>query len=147
MPIGRAAAVGLALIVSVTSAEAQHSPSGPDSARAQIHRTLRAFYFNLAHHDWEALTADILAAKVVAHRPVPEAPVIAANRVDCSSTAAALVAQSAIVLNGDWAEVRVPRCTRASSGMDEFRLISFGERWRIVTIKLFQDPLNVSADR
>src|SRR5688572_12381874 len=80
MPIGRAAVIGLVLMVSITKAEAQQLPSGPDSARAQIRSTLRAFYFNLAHQNWEALTADILAAKVVAHRPVPESLVIGATR-------------------------------------------------------------------
>jgi hypothetical protein len=52
-----------ALGVYASTAAAQQSER-LDSARAQIHTTLRAFYFNLAHQDWEALTADILAAKV-----------------------------------------------------------------------------------
>jgi hypothetical protein len=66
------------LVVSTSTAAAQRSEPRLDSARAQIHTSLRAFYFNLAHQDWEALTADILAAKVVAHRPAPDAMVIAA---------------------------------------------------------------------
>jgi hypothetical protein len=159
MPIRRAGlAIVVALIASPASAPAQHSPTQPDSVRAQIHRTLRAFYFNLAHHDWEALTADILAAKVVAHRPAPEALVMAAGApsessspaagpAKCSSPAAAMVDQAAIMLEGDWAEATVPRCTAASAGFDEFRLINFEERWRIVYIELYQDPINVSADR
>jgi hypothetical protein len=148
MPIRRAGlAIVVALIGSPASAPAQHSPTQPDSVRAQIHRTLRAFYFNLAHHDWEALTADILAAKVVAHRPAPEAMMPAAGPAKCSSPAAAMVDQAAIMLEGDWAEATVPRCTAASAGFDEFRLINFEERWRIVYIELYQDPINVSADR
>jgi hypothetical protein len=162
MPIRRAGfAIVVALIASTADAHAQHPATQPDSVPAQIHRTLRAFYFNLAHHDWEALTSDILAAKVVAHRPAPEALVTAthtrrahsngssspaADPVRCSSTAA-LVHQAAITLEDEWAEVTVPRCTAASAGFDEFRLINFEERWRIVYIELFQDPINVSADR
>jgi hypothetical protein len=130
-----------------------------DSTRAQIHTTLRAFYFNLAHHDWEALTADILAAKVVAHRPAPEAMVLAAedrtrglsptadDGVACSSGATALVDRAGITLAGDWAEVSVPRCTAGLSGTDEFRLIHFEERWRVVYIDLFRETVNVSTDR
>jgi hypothetical protein len=148
MPIRRAGfAIVLLLVAAPANVSAQHSPTQPDSVRTQIHSTLRAFYFNLAHRDWEALTADILAAKVVAHRPAPEALVIAAEPVRCSSTAPALVDQATIALDGDWAGVAVPRCTAASAGFDEFRLINFGERWRIVYIELFQDPINVSADR
>lgn len=148
MPIRRAGlAIVVALIASPASAPAQHSPTQPDSVRAQIHRTLRAFYFHLAHHDWEALTADILAAKVVAHRPAPEILVPAPGPAKCSSAAAAMVDQAGIMLQGDWAEATVPRCTAASAGFDEFRLINFEERWRIVYIELYQDPINVSADR
>jgi hypothetical protein len=55
--------------------------------------------------------------------------------------------QATILLEGDWAEVSVPRCTAASAGLDEFRLINFEERWRIVFIELFPEPMNVSAER
>jgi hypothetical protein len=166
MPVPRAAVVTmLALIALTANAGAQHSPGQPDSARTQIHSTLRAFYFNLAHHDWNALTADILAAKVVAHRTAPEALVTAviamrrhpsgssgepaspgADLVGCSSTAAALVDQAAILFEDNWAEVAVPRCTAGSTGLDQFRLIKFEKRWRIVFIELFQKPMSVSAD-
>jgi hypothetical protein len=147
------------LVVSTSTAAAQRSEPRLDSARAQIHTSLRAFYFNLAHQDWEALTADILAAKVVAHRPAPDAMVIAAaDRASgllpagddvepCSSGATALVDRATIALDGDWAEVSVPRCSAGLSGADEFRLIRFEARWRIVYIDLFREPVNVSADR
>jgi hypothetical protein len=149
---GAAAGIVVALFASISNAEGQHSPARPDSARAQIHRTLRAFYFNLAHHNWDALTADILAAKVVAHRPAPEALVLAAGAPrgrpgPCPSIGMASLEQATIVLEGDWAEVSVPRCTAASAGLDEFRLINFEERWRIVFIELFREPMNVSAER
>jgi hypothetical protein len=148
----------LALVLSAwtVSATAQESPIQPDSARAQIHTSLRAFYFNLAHQDWEALTADILAAKVVAHRPAPEALVLAAASAGpsargdepaaCSSNQA-LVDQATITLDGDWAEVSVPRCTATLAGADEFRLIHFEERWRFVYIDLYEEPVNVSTGR
>lgn len=135
-------------------ASAQQSPILPDSARAQIHTSLRAFYFSLAHHDWEALTADILAAKVVAHRPAPESLVLAASATSAlaDQTAAcpsnqALVDLAVITLDGTWAEVSVPRCTAALAGADEFRLIHFEDRWRFVYIDLYAEPVSVSADR
>jgi len=153
-PIPRALLV-LATVLSAwtVSGTAQQSPIQPDSARAQIHTSLRAFYFNLAHEDWEALTAHILAAKVVAHRPAPEALVLSAASAGvlsapaaCSSTEA-LVDQAAITLDGDWAEVSVPRCTGALAGADEFRLIHFEESWRFVYIDLYEVPVNVSTGR
>ena len=156
MPLPRAPLV-LALVLSAwtVGAAAQQSPIQPDLARAQIHTSLRAFYFNLAHQDWEALTADILAAKVVAHRPAPEALVLAASAASsltdepaaCSSNQTALVDQAIITLDGNWAEVSVPRCTAALAGVDEFRLIHFEERWRFVYIDLYEEPVNVSTGR
>jgi hypothetical protein len=149
-----------------TRAAAQERPARLDSVRTQIQTTLRSFYFNLAHQDWEALTSDILAAKVVAHRPAPEALVTAANRprtnpstgvgggalsadqvTACSSGATARVDRAIITLDGDWAEVSIPSCSAAPSAVDEFRLIKFEDRWRIVYIDLFQEPLNISTDR
>lgn len=155
MSLPRASLV-LALVLSAWTAgvTAQQAPIQPDSARAQIHTSLRAFYFNLAHQDWEALTADILAAKVVAHRPAPQAMVLAAasaggsSRTDespaCSSKQP-LVDQATITLDREWAEVSVPHCT-ALAGADEFRLIHFEERWRFVYIDLY-DGTAVTAVR
>jgi hypothetical protein len=139
----------LAALAVPTAAVAQQAPMQYDSVRAGIHTTLRAFYFNLAHRDWEALTADILAAKVVAHRPAPDALVAAAALPSsaeapppCPETTPP-VERAAITLEGEWAEASVPRC----AGTDEFRLIHFEQRWRIVHIDLFQEPMSVSADR
>jgi hypothetical protein len=151
MPISRTYLALLAALVAWTpAATAQQSPTLSDSSRAQIHTTLRAFYFNLAHQDVEALTADILAAKVVAHRHPPVRAVgvspAAEDPTGCTSRETPLVAQATIALQGDWAEVSVPRC-RAGSAADEFRLIRFEERWRFVHIHLFQEPVNVSTDR
>jgi hypothetical protein len=147
------------LVLSSTSAAAQ-DPAAIDSGRAQIRTTLRAFYFNLAHQDWEALTADILAAKVVAHRPLPKslamaamarggattAPV-AADPKQCPRGSAALVDRAIVTLDAVWAEVLVPHCTPISVGVDQFRLIRFENRWRFVSIELFQDPVIISSDR
>jgi len=147
-------ALAAALLVPVAALSAQQTTSDRDSA--QIHTTLRAFYFNLAHQDWEAMAADILPAKVVAHRPVPEALVLAATSgprlpsprrpagsspesdelPECSSESTPLVDQATITLDGDWAEVSVPRCTASRAGEDEFRLIHFEQRWRFVYIDL-----------
>jgi len=152
MPFRRTALSLVTLLVAATAtAAAQQAPARHDSTRAQIHRTLRAFYFNLAHNDWEALTADILPAKVVAHRSAPEALVMAAPPavgapVECTSPATPLIDGATISLDGDWAEVSVPRCTEPR-GADEFRLIRFERRWRFVYIDLFQEPLLLSSER
>jgi hypothetical protein len=151
------------LVISSTSVSAQQPSAERDPAGSQIRTTLRAFYFNLGHRDWNALTDDILAAKVVAHRSVPEALLIAADRARghgprpgalpttagnrlCASEASPLVDRAVITLDGDWAEVSVPHCAPLG-GADEFRLIHFEERWRVVYIDLFQESVNVSADR
>lgn len=150
-----------ALTTSTITATAQQAAGLPDSVRAEIHTTLRAFYFNLAHQDWEAVSADILPAKVVAHRPAPDAFVLAATAparssghspaaddpVACPAKGTIFVDQAAIAVDGDWAEVSVPRCVGSATGVDEFRLIHFERRWRFVYIDLFQTPLNLSAGR
>ena len=154
-----------AVLPSAGGAAAQQSPAAADSGRAEIHTRLRAFYFNLAHRDWDALTADILAAKVVAHRPAPDALLAVAGLPrhepqgrgagsspastggPCSSAASATVDQATITFEGDWAEVSLPRCFSGLAGADEFRLIRFEERWRFVYIDLFQESVNFSADR
>ncbi len=153
MPIRPVVVVLIGLLVaSALPATAQQPLSRVDSTRAQLRTTLRAFYFSLAHRDWETLTADILPAKVVAHRPAPEALVMAARLPErlakaagsappadapraCPSSAAALVDQARITLDGDWAEVSVPNCG-GTTGADEFRFIHFEGRWRIVYIEL-----------
>ena len=145
--------VGVMMASALLATAQQPLLTRADSTQAQLRTTLRAFYFSLAHHDWEALTADILPAKVVAHRPAPEALVTAARLPDrptkaagsappadappaCPSSAAALVDLARITLDGDWAEVSVPRCGGTTAGADEFRFIHFERRWRIVYIDL-----------
>lgn len=148
------------LMMSAIPAVAQQRSAELESARPLIHTSLRAFYFNLARQDWVALTADILPAKVVAHRPIPEALVTAhtsrgsvggvrpvAHPARCPSEGTALVEQATIRLDGDWAEVSVPRCSASPAGADEFRLIHFERRWRLVYFDLFEEPPKVSSGR
>ena len=139
------------LIVLASHAAAQQAPAQDDSARAQISRTLRAFYFNLAHDDWEALSADILPAKVVAHRSAPEALAMAARSAaaalrECAYPGTPSIDEAVITLDGDWAGVSVPRCTEPR-GADQFRLIRFDRRWRFVHIDLFQEPPGGASGR
>jgi hypothetical protein len=152
MPSRRAALALVTLLIAATGgAAAQQAPVQRDSARAQIQGTLRTFYFNLAHDDWEALAADILPAKVVAHRSAPAALVMAARSaagapVECDSPATPSIDGAIITLDGDWAEVSVPRCTEPR-GADEFRLIRFDRRWRFVHIDLHHEPRLLSSER
>jgi hypothetical protein len=156
MPRFRTPIALLAGLVAATSTGTAQQPEAQlDSVRQEIQTTLRSFYFNLARRDWEALTADILAAKVVAHRPAPEELLAAGSRLraqpaggglslgdrprSCPSDETPLVDQAKVTLDGDWAEVSVPRCA-AQSGADEFRLICLERRWRIIYIHLFQAP-------
>jgi hypothetical protein len=48
-----------------------------------------------------------------------------------------VVDQAAIRLDGDWAEVSVPRCSGAAAGVDELRMLYFEERWRFIYTDLF----------
>jgi hypothetical protein len=116
---------------------------------AEIHQTLRAFYFNLAHRDWEAIASQVLSAKIVAHRPAPAA-MVAAAATPRDGTAIVCVPEAPpagveIRFAGAWAEVTVPRCAGAARGADELRLIRFEGRWRIVYIDLFDEQASVAA--
>jgi hypothetical protein len=117
-----------------------------DSSRAQIQTTLRSWYFNLAHRDWNAVTDDILAAKVVAHRVPPPPfrnlmvePTATPTLRECTGGQIALVEAAVIRRDGDWAEVWVPRCEASFMEEDRFRLIHFQQRWRFVYIDLYEE--------
>lgn len=154
------AAVTGMLMALAMPATAQRAAVQRDSAEAQLRGVLRAFYFNLVHHDWEAIAADVLSAKVTASRPAPasmqtatrdrarvaRSSSSAGEPVACSSSTPA-IDEAAIQLDGDWAGVSIPRCGVASAGADEFRLIHFEKRWRFVYIDLFEEPMIVSTDR
>ncbi len=154
------AIVGMLTALALPAA-AQRSAAQADSASAQIRTVLRAFYFNLAHKNWEALGAYVLSPKILERRTAPgglqtastnrsraRGPSrAAAEPVACASDSSAVVDQATIQLDGDWAEVSVPRCGVASAGTDEFRLLFLEERWRIINTDLFKGPTNVSTGR
>jgi hypothetical protein len=144
----RTTLVMAALLVLGRSAAAAQQVAAADSVGAQIRQTLRAFYFHLAHGDWEAVTSDILAAKVVAHRERPEALASDSPRlIGCERAEAPLIEQSIIELSEEWAHVLVPRCRNAMTQGDQFRLIEFEHRWRFVSIDLWDEPVKLWAER
>ena len=130
------------------TAAAQQAPSA-DSSRTAIEQTLRTWYFSLTHHDWNAVTDEILAAKVVAHRPPPESLLgnqevgaMAVREIRaCDSGDTTFVAAAVIRREGDWASVWVPRCSGGFMAGDNFRLIRFEHRWRLVYIDLYQERI------
>jgi hypothetical protein len=130
--------VASALVMTVTTEAAGQAATGDDTV-VEIRARLRSFYFNLAHNDWEALTADILPAKVVAHRPPPESLLQGLSAAACSSRDSISLEQTVITTDGDWAEAAVPHCS-GDEGSDQFRFIRFAGRWRIVSIDLLQQP-------
>ena len=123
---------GMVALVAGPAAALQRGDPPAVPAEAEIRGALRAFYFSLAHHDWERLTAGILPAKVVAHHPAP-GEIVAAFRSGacarpCSPTRAGDVEDSEILILDGWAAAAV--------GADEFRLIDFDGRWWIAYIDL-----------
>ena len=131
-----------------TPALAQQPLTRSEPAELRIRTSLRAFYFSLAHHDWEALIAGILPAKVVAHRSAPAA-IVAASRApqrtaSCPSTIVGRVEGAEIKIDAGWAAATVARCDvgetgGSDTGADEFRFIEFDGRWWIVYIELSRD--------
>jgi hypothetical protein len=129
---------------------AQRSADVDEGTQAEIQSELRAFYFSLAHHDWAALSEDILPAKMAAHHPVPDSLLSAArlrvtvtasapgsgDGTGCRSGAMLRVDQARITIWGEWAEVLVPDCETNDGIENEFRFIHFEGRWRIVYINL-----------
>ncbi|MGH7702901.1 MAG: hypothetical protein ACREMO_07380 [Gemmatimonadales bacterium] len=148
MPIRATMMVAGLLLISAPAA-AQEPLTQSDSTEARLRTQLRSFYFSLAHQDWEAMSAGIMPAKVVAHHPAPEAllAVRSDDRPGCPPDAPALVDRARITLDGDWAEVSVPHCADPAAGADEFRFIRFEKRWWIVYIDLFREPGAVQLAR
>jgi hypothetical protein len=136
------------------SAAAQGAAIQPDSARAEIRAVLRAFYLNLENQNWEALSAYVLSPKLLERRGTAgDLQMVARDRgrgrgsshavlaqVPCPSSRSAAVEEAAIRLDGDWAEVSVPRCSGPSEGVDEFRMLYFEARWRFIYTDLFEAP-------
>jgi hypothetical protein len=135
-------------------ATAQETTIAPDSAHAQIRVVLRAFYLNLATQNWDGLAAYVLSPKLLERRGAPGdlqmvvrdrtrgrglRPTLAAPRT-CPSSSSPMIDGAAIRLDGDWAEVSVPRCSGLSPGVDEFGMLYFERRWRFIYTDLFQGP-------
>jgi hypothetical protein len=153
------AAAGLLMALALPAA-AQRAAIQPDSAQARIRTVLRAFYLNLESRNWEALAAYVLSPKLLERRGAPgdlqaaardRARTRASTRpaaapVACSSSTPPIVDKAAIQLDGDWAEVSVPRCIGTSAGTDEFRLLYFEERWRFIYTDLFEAPTSLSTE-
>jgi hypothetical protein len=122
-----------------------------DSAPSQIRTVLRAFYLHLEHRNWEALSPYVLSPKLLERRGSPEdiqavtrdrarsrgASHAASRPKTCPARPSAFIDEAAIQLDGDWAEVSVPRCSGATAGVDELRMLYFEERWRFIYTDLF----------
>lgn len=154
-------ALGLLLATLTGGAAAQETAPQPDSAQAQIRAVLRAFYLHMQTQNWEALSAYVLSPKLLERRGAPgdlqmvardrargrgssherAAPIAcaASSRPDAASSPPH-IDEAAIQVDGDWAEVSVPRCRGASSGADEFRMLYFEQRWRFIYTELFEAP-------
>jgi hypothetical protein len=146
--------LGVLLLAVAPAAAAQVPATEQDSARAQIHAVLRAFYFNLANQNWDALAAYVLSPKLLERRGAPGdlqmvvrdrtrgrgTPPVLATPHKCPSSASPIIGEAGIRLDGDWAQVSVPRCSGPSSGVDEFGMLYFEKRWRFIYTDLFEGP-------
>ena len=162
MPNRRTAVLVTGLMTLALPAAAQRAAIQPDSAQAQIRSVLRGFYSNLESGNWDALAAYVLSPKLLERRgAAADSQIVARDRtrtrassrvaaapVRCrSSDSPPMIDEAAIQLDGDWAEVSVPRCRSGSAGTDEFRLLYFEERWRFIYTDMFEAPTNVSTGR
>ena len=147
-------AAGVLLVAVVQSVSGQQAAVPPDSAPAQIRAVLRAFYLNLENRNWEALASYVLSPKLLERRGAPgDLQLVARDRTrphgsahpaaaprTCPSSTSSMVDNAAIRLDGDWAEVSVPRCHGGAAGVDELRMLYFEERWRFIYTDLFEGP-------
>jgi hypothetical protein len=143
--------LGLLSMATASPALAQDTPVASDSARAQIRLVLRAFYLNLANRNWDALASYVLSPKLLERRGAPgNARMVARDRTRsrgassaaplpvCPSSASPGIDAAAIAIDGDWADVSVPRCSGRSPGVDEFGMLYFENRWRFIYTDLFE---------
>lgn len=147
-------AAGVLLIALAQPVAAQRSAVAPDSTQAQIRGVIRAFYLHLQNQNWEALSAYVLSPKLLERRGAPEnLELVTKGRTrtrgsshsapappTCGSNSSPMIEEAAILVDGDWAEVSVPRCSGTSPGVDQFRMLHFEERWRFIYTDLFQGP-------
>jgi hypothetical protein len=153
-------ATAILLVVLVHPGVARETASEPDSAVVQIRAVLRAYYLNLANQNWDALSTYVLSPKLLERRGAPgDLQMVAKGRTRgrgsshetarpslCSSSPSPAVADAAIHVDGDWAEVSVARCNGTSSGVDEFRMLYFENRWRFIYTNLFEAPRPVHGE-
>jgi hypothetical protein len=153
--------LALLLMAAPPSANAQSAAIAPDSVRAQILSVLRAFYLNLANQNWDALAAYVLSPKLLERRGAPgDRQLVARDRTRgrgspaavaapraCPSSASPTIDDAVIGLDGDWADVSVPRCSGALPGVDRFGMLYFEQRWRFIYTDLFQGPPPETAAR
>jgi hypothetical protein len=158
---GTPALVTLLLLIWVPRAVSQSTAIPQDSAESQIRAVLRVFYLNLENRNWDALSAYVLSPKLLERRGSQgDLQMVARDRTrtrasshpvdapaSCTSSVKSAVEQAAMRVDGDWAEVSVPRCIGTSAGTDEFRLLYFEARWRFIYTDLFEPPANLTATR
>lgn len=147
-------AAGVLLLAVAQAVAAQQGATRQDSASVQIRAVLRAYYFSLENRNWEALAAYVLSPKLLERRGAPgDLQVVARDRTrargsahapdappTCPASISSMVEHATIRLDGDWAEVSVPRCRGGASGVDEFGMLYFEERWRFIYTGLFDGP-------
>ena len=123
-----------------------------DSTEQQLRAVLRAFYHNMETGNWDALASYVLSPKLMERRGVPaDSQLVLKDRSrsrnldhaahapgTCPSLASPMLDSAAIRIDGDWADVSVPRCQGSKGGVDEFRLMFFERRWRFIYTDLFQ---------
>ena len=145
-------AATLLLVLMAQQASAQQNAS--DSASTQIRSVLRAFYLHYENRNWETLSAYVLSPKLLDRRGAPGSHQAAdRNRArsratshpaaaprTCTVTVSPMVDEATIRLDGDWADVSVPRCRGTSAGVDEFGMLYFEDRWRFIYTDLFEAP-------
>jgi hypothetical protein len=144
--------LGLLLMAGAPSGYAQSSAVAPDSVRPQILSVLRAYYLNLANQNWDGLAAYVLSPKLLERRGGADdhqmfvqdrirgrgSPAAVAAPGACPSSASPMISEADIRLDGDWAEVSVPRCSGPIPGVDEFGILYFEKRWRFIYTDLFE---------
>ena len=130
---------------------AQQAPAQSDSVESQIRGVLRAFYMHLEHRNWDALSPYVLSPKLLERRgDAGDAHASTKDRTRgrdsshaasrpkaCPASPSARIDDASIRIDGDWAEVSVPRCRGDSGGVDELRMLYFEERWRFIYTDLF----------
>lgn len=141
----------MVLLLAPRAANAQGAGTSPDSAPDQVRTVLRAYYLNYVSGNWDALAAYVLSPKLLERRGAPaDSALVLRDRTrprtlahavrppsQCPSVASPMIDSAAIRIDGDWAEVSVPRCNGTLAGVDEFRLMYFEERWRFIYSDMF----------